>query len=150
MGTGPAPARPEELSATADAAAVASEPEGEPEESALPLGFPGSKVTAAAVSRVEPRCVDDGWVGVPPDGVIAPAQTHTKQKRLETYTAVVLLAGLSWHVAAASPQDLITAVAGLLAVLGVAEGKRRRLLLADGARWLREWFEGWAVKDKAM
>ena len=94
--------------------------------------------------------MDDGWVVVQPDGVITHAQKHTGQKRLETYTAVVLLAGLSWHFAAASPQDLITEVAALLAVLGVAEGKRRLLFLADGARWIRDWFEGLAVKDKAM
>ena len=116
----------------------------------MPLGFAGSEVTAEAVPSHKPRRVDDGWVVVQPDGVITHAQKHTGQKRLETYTAVVLLAGLSWHFAAASPQDLITEVAALLAVLGVAEGKRRLLFLADGARWIRDWFEGLAVKDKAM
>jgi Uncharacterised protein family (UPF0236) len=145
-----APPPPEELIATADEAAVVPESEGEPEEPALPFGFPGSAVTARAVAREEPRCVDDGWVVVQPDGVITHAQKHTKQKRLETYTAVVLLAGLSWHFAARSPQELITEVAGLLAALGVAEGKRRLLFLADGARWIRDWFEALAVKDKAM
>src|SRR5262249_41064430 len=38
----------------------------------------------------------------------------------------------------------------LRAALGVHEGKRRLLFLAEGARWIREWFEGLAVKDKAM
>ena len=145
-----APPQPEELTAAADEAAVATAPQGEPEGSALPLGFAGSEVTAEAVPSHKPRRVDDGWVVVQPDGVITHAQKHTGQKRLETYTAVVLLAGLSWHFAAASPQDLITEVAALLAVLGVAEGKRRLLFLADGARWIRDWFEGLAVKDKAM
>jgi hypothetical protein len=145
-----APPRPEELAGAAAEAAVAPQPEGESQEPALPLGFPGSKATAEAAARQAPRQVDDGWVVVQPDGVITPAQAHTRQKRLETYTAVVLLAGLSWHFAAQSPQDLITEVAGLLAVLGVAQGKRRLLFLADGARWIREWFEGLAVKDKAM
>ena len=145
-----APPQAEELAAKADEAAVGPEPGGDPEESALPLGFPGSKVTAEAVAGHEPRRVDDGWVVVQPDGVITHAQKHTGQKRLETYTAVVLLAGLSWHFAAASPQELITEVAGLLAALGVAQGKRRLLFVADGARWIRDWFEGLAVKDKAM
>jgi hypothetical protein len=63
---------------------------------------------------------------------------------------VVLLAGLSWHFAAQSPQDLMVEVAGLLAALGVEEGHRRLLFLADGARWIRDWFEGLKVKDKAM
>lgn len=145
-----APRQPEELAPTALEADTGPEPEDEPEEPVLPLGFADSEVTAEAVASHEPRRVDEGWVVVQPDGVITHAQKHTGQKRLETYTAVVLLAGLSWHFAAASPQDLITAVAGLLAALGVAEGKRRLLFLADGARWIREWFEGLAVKDKAM
>jgi Uncharacterised protein family (UPF0236) len=141
------PAEPAEL-----AEAVDSPPEeGEAAEGpALPLGFPDSKVTAAAVAAEEPRKVDDGWVVVQPDGVITHAQAHTKQKRLQTYTAVVLLAGLSWQFAAATPQGLIVEVAGLLAALGVHEGKRKLLFLGDGARWIRDWFEGLAVKDKAM
>lgn len=145
-----APPRPEELAAAAEEAAAEPEPPGEPEGPALPLGFAGSEATAEAVAGHEPRRVDDGWVVVQPDGVLTHAQAHTGQKRLETYTAVVLLAGLSWHFAAARPQDLIAEVAGLLAALGVAEGKRRLLFLADGARWIRDWFEALAVKDKAM
>jgi len=145
-----APPQPEEFTATADEAALAPEEGGEPEESALPLGFAGSEVTALAVAFEEPREVDEGWVVVQPDGVITHAQAHTGQKRLETYTAVVLTAGLSWCFAAATPQELIVEVAGLLAALGVHQGKRKVLFLADGARWIREWFEGLALKDKAM
>jgi hypothetical protein len=140
---------PEELATAADEE-VAATPEGEAAEPSVPQGFAGGEVTAEEVAWEEPRSVDEGWVMVQADGVITHAQAHTKQKRLETYTAVVLLAGLSWHFAAASAQELIVEVAGLLAVLGVAEGKRRLLFLADGARWIREWFEGLAVKDKAM
>jgi Uncharacterised protein family (UPF0236) len=144
------PPAPEELDAAAFEASQPTEEETEPEEPALPLGFPGSQVTAEAVAWEEPRQVDEGWVVVQPDGVITHAQPQTKQKRLETYTAVVMLAGLSWYFAAARPQTLIVEVAGLLATLGVAEGKRRLLFLGDGARWIREWFEGLQVKDKAM
>jgi hypothetical protein len=145
-----APPPPEELTAATEEATGVPEEEDEAEELSSPLGFPGSKVTAAAVASHEPRNVDDGWVVLQPDGVITHAQAQTKQKRLQTYTAVVLLAGLSWHFAAASVPDLIQEVAGLLAVLGVAEGQRRLLFLADGARWIRDWFEGLAVPDKAM
>jgi Uncharacterised protein family (UPF0236) len=144
-----APPQPEELTA-ADEAPAASRQQGEPEGPALPLGFPGSEVTAEAVASEEPRQVDEGWVVVQPDGVITHAQAQTGYKRLESYTAVVLVAGLNWCFAAASPQDLIAEVAGLLATLGVHEGKRRLLFLADGARWIREWFEGLQVKGKAM
>jgi hypothetical protein len=147
-----APPQPEELAvaAAADEAAVAPAEQGEVEEPTLPLGFAGSEVTADAVAFEEPRSVDEGWVVVQPDGVITHAQAQTGYKRLESYTAVVLVAGLIRRFAAASPQDLIMEVAGLLATLGVHEGKRRLLFLADGARWIREWFEGLAVKDKAM
>ena len=62
----------------------------------------------------------------------------------------MLTAGRSWQFAAATPQELIVEVAALLAALGTHEGKRKLLFLADGARWIREWFEGLAVKDKAM
>src|SRR5262249_14180191 len=144
------PPQAEELAAAALGADTEPEQEGEPEEPPLPLGFPGSKLTAEAVASHKPRSVDDGWVVVQPDGVVTHAQKHTGQKRLETYTAVVLLAGLSWRFAAASPQGLITEVAGLLAVLGVAGGKRRLLSLGAGAGWIGDWFEALAVKDKAM
>lgn len=144
-----APPQPDELAAAGEAL-VADAAEGDTEVPSLPVGFAGSAVTAEAVAFEGPRAVDDGWVMVQPDGVITHAQAHTGYKRLETYTAVVLVAGLSWCFAAATPQGLMVEVAGLLAALGVHEGKRRLLFLADGARWIREWFEGLKVKDKAM
>jgi hypothetical protein len=144
-----APTPPDELAA---AAAEPEEPEepGQAQESTPPLGLPGSKATAQAVARAQPRQVDPGWVVVQPDGVITHAQAHTGRKQVQTYTAVVLLAGLSWQVAAARPQELITEVAGLLAALGVPQGKRRLLFLGDGARWIREWYEGLQAEGKAM
>jgi Uncharacterised protein family (UPF0236) len=144
-----APPRPEELAA-ADVADVAAAEEGEAEQTSGPLGFAGSNVTAEAVAFEEPRKVDEGWVVVQPDGVITHAQPQTGHKRLESYTAVVLVAGLSWCFAAASVPDLIVEVAGLLAALGVPEGRKRLLFVADGARWIREWFEGLRLADKAM
>jgi Uncharacterised protein family (UPF0236) len=141
---------PPEQAEHAATSAAGPEEEGGPEEAAPPLGFPGTTATALAVARAEPRQADEGWVVVQPDGVITHAQPQTGRKQVQTYTAVVLLAGLSWHFAAASPQELIVEVAGLLAALGVAEGKRRLLFLADGARWIREWFEGLRVPGQAM
>jgi len=35
-------------------------------------------------------------------------------------------------------------------VLGVPRGTRRLLVLADGARWIREWFEGLGLSDGTM
>jgi hypothetical protein len=145
-----APPGPEELTALAEEAALPAEEAEDAEEPSLPLGFPGTKVLAEELAWEEPRQVDGGWVVVQPDGVITHAQPQTKCKQLQSYTAVVLLAGWSWYFAAASPQELIVEVAGLLAALGVAAGKRGLLFLGDGARWIRDWFEGLALKDKAM
>ena len=41
-------------------------------------------------------------------------------------------------------------VGALLAVLGVHRGTRRLLVLADGARWIRDWFEGLGITDGTM
>jgi hypothetical protein len=38
----------------------------------------------------------------------------------------------------------------LLAVLGAHHGRRRLLVLADGARWIRDWFEALGVEDRTM
>jgi hypothetical protein len=119
-------------------------------ELAPPLGFPGSQAQAAAVAADEPRQADAGWVVVQPDEVKVHAQSSTGQKEVLTYTAVVLLAGCCWHLTACTAQDLVRQTAGLLAALGVAEGQRRLLFLADGARWIRDWFEALAVEGKAM
>jgi hypothetical protein len=141
---------PPAAGASAESAAAVPEEEEAPEEPSVPLGFPGTKVTAEAVAREQPRRVDDGWVVVQPDEVVTHAQGQTKRKQVRSYTAVVLAAGLTWYFAAASAQDLMREVAGLLAVLGVHEGRWRLLFLADGARWIRDWYEGLKVKDKAM
>jgi hypothetical protein len=144
-----APPQPEELAA-ADEADVAAAEAGVAEQTSGPLGFAGSNVTASAVAFEEPRKVDSGWVVVQPDGVITHAQPQTGHKRLESYTAVGKVAGLSWCNASASVPDLIVEVAGLLAALGVPEGTKRLLFVADGARWIREWFSGLRLADKAM
>ena len=46
--------------------------------------------------------------------------------------------------------ELAYQVGALLAVLGVPRGTRRLLVLADGARWIREWFEGLGLSDGTM
>ena len=37
-----------------------------------------------------------------------------------------------------------------MAVSGVHQGTRRLLVLTDGARWIREWFEGLAVPGRTL
>ena len=65
----------------------------------------------------------DGW-NVPPseltvsDGVITHAQSRTGCKRLQSYTAVVMWAGLSWYFAAQKPEDLVREVGNELRSIG--------------------------------
>ena len=61
-----------------------------------------------------------------------------------------MITGRCWHLAAATTQELVYQVGALLAVLGVHRGTRRLLVLADGARWIRDWFAGLGVKGGTM
>jgi hypothetical protein len=125
---------------------------GEAEESATPtlIGFPGSPTDPPEVKRDHPREVDPGVVLVELDEVKVHAQAQTGRKQILALTALVMIAGRCWHLAAATTQELTYQVGALLAVLGVPRGTRRLLVLADGARWIRDWFEGLAVKGGMM
>jgi hypothetical protein len=116
----------------------------------LPLGFAAGDYGLWEVPPDEPRQVDPGCVMVQLDEVVAHAQPSEGRKRVLAYTAVVMLAGLTWHLAAGTPQDLARQAAGLLAELGVHTGEYRLMALCDGASWIREWFEGLALPGKGM
>ena len=126
--------------------------EGPASEMAAPelIGFAGGPAPSPEVERDEPRRVDPDVVLVELDEVKVHAQAHTARQQLLALTAVVMVAGRSWHLAAATAQELAYQVGALLAVLGVHRGTRRLLVLADGARWIRDWFEGLGLQDKAM
>src|SRR5215213_2440677 len=124
----------------------------EAEEAATPalIGFPGGPTDPPEVERDHPRAVDPDVVLVELDEVKVHAQAHTARKQVLALTAVVMIAGRCWHLAAATTQELAYQVGALLAVLGVHRGARRLLVLADGARWIREWFEGLGVEGGTM
>jgi hypothetical protein len=124
----------------------------EPVEAATPalIGFPGGPTDQPAVERDHPREVDPGSVLVQLDEVKVHAQAHTERKQVLVYTALVMIAGMSWHFAAATGPELSYQVGALLAVLEVHRGSRSLLVLADGARWIRDWFEGLGVRGGAM
>jgi hypothetical protein len=113
------------------------------------MGFPGCE-PAPPVERDEPRAVDPGHVIVEPDEVKTKAQAKTGRKEVWTYTAVVLVAGMRYALAEATPEGLWLQVGALLLELGVVSGERRLLVLGDGASWIRTWFEGLGVPPKAM
>jgi hypothetical protein len=133
---------PEDSDDDSDAAAEAATP-------AL-IGFAGGPTDPPGVERDRPRQVDPDVVLVELDEVKVHAQAHTRRQQILTLTAVVLIAECCWHLAAATPQELAYQVGALLAVLGIHQGTRRLLVLADGARWIRDWFEGLGVEGGTM
>src|SRR3954447_23634234 len=114
------------------------------------IGFPGGPTNYPEVERDHPREVDPGVVLVELDEVKVHAQAHTGRKEVLAFTGLVMIAGQCWHLAAASGRELAYQVGALLAVLGVHRGERRLLVLADGARWIREWFEGLGLSGGTM
>jgi len=115
----------------------------------IATGFPGCE-PAFPTARDEPRAVDEGFVIVEPDEVKTKAQKSTGRKEVWTYTAVVLVGGLQYAVAEATPEGLWLQVSALLLELGVLSGERRLLVLGDGATWIRTWFEGLGISLRAM
>jgi hypothetical protein len=114
------------------------------------IGSPGSPTDHPEVKRDHPREVDPDSVPVERDEVEVHARARTGRKRILTPTAVVRVAGHCWHLAAATTQELTDQVGAVLAVPGVHRGTRRLLVLADGARWIRAWFDGPGVSDATM
>ena len=116
----------------------------------IATGFPGCCEPAYPVARDEPRAVDEGFVIVQPDEVKTQAQPATGRKEVWTYTAVVLVAGLGYALAEATAEGLWLQVSALLLELGVLKGARRLLVLCDGARWVRAWYERLGIGLQAM
>jgi hypothetical protein len=84
------------------------------------------------------------------DEVKTKAQPSTGRKQLWTYTALVLVGGLQYLLADGTTEGLFEQRAGLLCRLEVLDGTRPLLVLADGASWIRTWFEGLGLAGKAM
>jgi Uncharacterised protein family (UPF0236) len=115
----------------------------------IATGFPGCE-PACPVGRDEPRAADEGFVVVEPDEVKTKAQPSTGRKEVWTYTAAVLVAGSRYVFAEATAEGLWLQVAALLLELQVLSGRRRLLVLGDGAAWIRAWFEGLGIPLRAM
>lgn len=115
----------------------------------IPVGFTGA-AAAAAVAADEPRAVDPHVVLVELDEVKTKAQAATGRKQLLTYTALVLVGGLQYLLADGTTAGLFEQLAGLLCGLDVLDGTRQLLVVADGASWIRTWFEGLGLTGKAM
>jgi hypothetical protein len=125
---------------------------GEPDEATGPalVGFAVGAPGQAEVERDKPRQVDPGVALVELDEVKVHAQAETGRKEILVFTALVMIAGRCWHLAAATTRELTYQVGALLTVLEVPRDTRSLLVLADGARWIRDWFEGLGVRGGAM
>jgi hypothetical protein len=84
------------------------------------------------------------------DEVKVKAQPQTGRKEIWLFTAVVRLLAWSYLLVDSTQEGLTRQLAALLHRLGVCAGRRPLLVLADGAGWIRAWFEGLAVPGKAM
>jgi hypothetical protein len=115
----------------------------------IATGFAGCE-PAFPIDKDKPRVVDEGFVIVEPDEVKTKAQASSGRKEIWTYTAVVLVAGLRYALAEATSEGLWLQVSALLLELGALDGERRLLVVGDGARWIRAWFEGLGIEGKAM
>lgn len=115
----------------------------------IATGFPGSE-PAFPVEGDEPREVDPGWVIVEPDEVKTKAQPSTGRKEIWTYTAVVMVAGWRYGLVEATAEGLWLQVSALLLELGALGGGCQLMVLGDGARWIRTWFEGLGLSAKTM
>jgi hypothetical protein len=125
--------------------------EEEPQEATPALiGFPGGPTDPPTVPRDHPRAVDPDVVLVELDEVKVHAQAHTGRKEVLVFTALVMRAKRCWHLAAATAHELIFQVGALLAKLGVHRGTRQLLVLADGARWIREGFMALGLRGATM
>jgi hypothetical protein len=84
------------------------------------------------------------------DEVKVKAQPHTGRKEVWLFTAVVRWEGWSHLLADATQEGLTRQVAALLRRLEVSCGRRPLTVVADGAGWIRVWFEALEVPGKAL
>jgi hypothetical protein len=84
------------------------------------------------------------------DEVKVKAQPHTGRKEVWLLTAVVRSAGWRHLLVDRAQEGLTRQLAAWLRRLGVTSGRRPLLVLADGAGWIRAWYEGLSVPGKGM
>jgi hypothetical protein len=123
-------------------------------EGAALLGAVRARADAAPRGAARPPAPAAAAAGPPVvvelDEVKVKAQPRAGRKEVWLFTAVVRLAGWSHLLVDAAQEGLVRQLAALLRRLGVAAGRRPLLVLADGAGWIRAWYEALAVPGKAM
>ena len=124
------------------------------DEDALKIarGFLGaeSPEELAEQDRVAPRQVEEGFVLMQADEVKTKAQGSCPEKELWFFTAVIMVGQMSYHLVAETTEELWEQSAALLHLLGICDGSRQLIVLADGARWIRNWFTSINAPGKVM
>ena len=88
---------------------------GEPDEASSPalIGFAAGGPGGGRGGAGLPRKVDPGVALVELDEVKVHAQAETGRKEILVFTALVMIAGRCWHLAAATTRDLAYQVGGI-------------------------------------
>lgn len=124
------------------------------EEGAALLGAVRSRADAA-LEAPGPRPAPAGEAAGPPvavelDEVKVKAQPQVGRKEVWLFTAVVRLAGWCHLLVDSTQEGLTRQLAAMLRRLGVTAGRRPLVVIADGAGWIRAWYEALRVPGKAM
>lgn len=116
------------------------------------MGFLGAEWLGEleAQERVAPRQVDEGFVLMQADEVKTKAQGSCPEKELWFFTALIMVGPMSYHLVAETTEALWEQSAALLHLLGICDGRRQLIVLADGARWIRNWFTSINAPGKVM
>jgi len=118
----------------------------------IAMGFLGAESLGEfeEQERVAPRQVDEGFVLMQADEVKTKAQGSCPEKELWFFTAVIMVGQMSYHLVAETTEALWEQSAALLHLLGICDGRRQLIVLADGARWIRNWFSSINAPGKVM
>jgi hypothetical protein len=98
----------------------------------------------------KPRQVDEGAVMLQVDEVVVAAQPSTGRSQVLNYSAVITTSEQNIYCSAGNIEWLCRQVAAQLSLLGVHRGERQLIMMGDGAKWVRYWFEDLAIENKML
>src|SRR5207237_6481623 len=96
------------------------------------------------------RTEAEGLIVIQVDECVVPSQSKNEGKDVWVYTGVMNAGGRAYYFTAESGAKLFYQVGALLAVLEVHKGMRDVLVLGDGARWIRKWYQKLPIARKEM
>lgn len=82
------------------------------------------------------------------DEVMVRAQPTEERRWLLQYNGVIASTAGKYYVTATTPTELIKQVSSVLTALGVGNNNKSLLVISDGARWIRQWFDSIGISNK--